>query len=251
MTANLVSRKSTSKFDESKISERSYASTKERSSLVRKNTSVESRVNKQNTTKTLSKNVYEACVEGNVEKLIGLLKRLKDPAKALQRRDRDGQSALHYGVMSKNAEMVRFLLDNKAEAFSSKARGFYPIHIAVRQKATDIIKMLLRNGGHDPNLTDKQGRNAMHHAAVSGVTHIVKLIAENTKNGIDFNARDFQGMKPIDMASTHTCADLIQQLMKTNQKSTSQTRELRSLQTSPTHLFKVKKAKPRQAYYSP
>lgn len=117
-------------------------------------------------------------------------------------KNHNGQTALMYACLHRNADMVKLLLEHGADTeITWRQGGSTALRLAVgaHMKKPDlpIVKMLLAHGA-DLHKTDARGRS-MIHAAVTGANEdIIKIVVEN---GLSLTARDAEGRTPIDAAA--------------------------------------------------
>ena len=93
------------------------------------------------------KNLHSAAEVGDLKGVKRLMRRGAD----VNKRDRvTGNAPLHAAVSGKNADVVRFLIDNGAEL--KVHRNWYgtPLYMAVAAKDASMVKLLLEKGA-DPN----------------------------------------------------------------------------------------------------
>lgn len=57
-----------------------------------------------------------------------------------------GKTPLHIAVSEGRAEMIKFILDNKAHIDSVDYRGATPLVIAILNKRSDIVNILIKKG---------------------------------------------------------------------------------------------------------
>ncbi|KAJ3207820.1 hypothetical protein HDU67_007205 [Dinochytrium kinnereticum] len=104
------------------------------------------------------KTIFDWAAEGDVAKMRGIL--LKNP-NLIQQRDESGRSPLHWASDRGHLDLVKYLVESKAEV----------------------------------NLGDDEGLTALHNAAVSGHIHIASVLLEA---GADPEMKDLDGMTPED-----------------------------------------------------
>ena len=132
-----------------------------------------------------------------------LLKRGANINRRLFTRDEyRGSTALHLAAQSRNAELVKFLLDNGAHLGILNEEGQTPLQLLYSQTGSlsnntqDIEKVteILLKRGAKINDADARG-NTLLHNAVEG--HNLRLIKFLLAKGADANARNFQGQTPL------------------------------------------------------
>jgi len=87
------------------------------------------------------------------------------------------RTALHWAAIRGNTEIVRMLLDKKADVDPRTTDGMTPLHYAARQGHVEIAKVLLENGA-DINGLDASGWTALHWAALYGREGMTKFLLE-------------------------------------------------------------------------
>ena len=89
--------------------------------------------------------------------------------------------ALFAAIKSKDANMVRLLIRNRAEVTCSDKNGMKPIHHAAISGSTEITKAIL-NGGSPASVIDTNGVTALHYAVEFGHSSIVMLLCKEGAN---------------------------------------------------------------------
>jgi ankyrin repeat protein len=143
----------------------------------------------------------------------------------------DGQTPLHFGAIEGHNSIVKFLLENNANQKSQDSAGNTPLHDAIRYGNLEIAKMLLDSGAYinakdnlgktpilliipkdklfetytflikyNANLNEKDmfGDTVLHTAAMlNSDSSVVELLVSN---GADVNARNKEGVTPLEIA---------------------------------------------------
>lgn len=71
--------------------------------------------------------------------------------------------------------MVSLLLKHQADTTARDKHWQTPLHVAAANNAVDCIAQLL-DCVPNPNVTDRTGRTALHHAVVNGHNEVVELL---------------------------------------------------------------------------
>ena len=107
-------------------------------------------------------------------------------------RNVNGCTPLHIAIMNQNTNLVKVLLKYGADPNAKEYNDIgekTPLHYAVEKNNYELAIMLLDNGAN-PTLGDKRGLTVLHYAARFGFIEIVKLLL---KYGADINLRDSNG----------------------------------------------------------
>jgi ankyrin repeat protein len=109
-----------------------------------------------------------------------------------------GETPLHVAVQFGSVELVRLLLDHKADIeakeYPSDER---PLHRAAFYGKTETVRLLLERGAKLDVKDNQFGWTALHNAAYGGRTEVTKLLLEK---GANVNARGELGQTPLDVA---------------------------------------------------
>ncbi|CAL1716125.1 unnamed protein product [Somion occarium] len=112
--------------------------------------------------------------------------------------DSDGRTPLHWAASSGSLEIVRFLIDQKAEVDPTDHSGWTPLHIAVSAGHEDVVRELL-GAGADVKKSNDKGLTALHYAASKSRVDIGKILVAR---GADINAKDKANQTPLHRAAT-------------------------------------------------
>ncbi|MBV9272947.1 MAG: ankyrin repeat domain-containing protein [Verrucomicrobia bacterium] len=134
------------------------------------------------------------------------------------------------------ADIVKFLLDNKANPNVAGRDGATPLMVAAQNNQPEIVKLLLSRGA-DPNHQDNSGWTAVLKAAYQGHAKCIALLAAQSKleldrallvatlmerkdavktlldNGAEVDTRASDGRTPLILASGKGNKELVQALL--------------------------------------
>jgi len=130
---------------------------------------------------------------GNVETVKALLASGADVNAADKRQ---GNTALMWAVAQKHADIVRVLIEHKADVHARTQEGFTPFLFAARQGDADSAQMLL-NAGAEVNEATPDGDNALLLASASGHEAFSIYLLEH---GANPNAADRNGITAMHYA---------------------------------------------------
>jgi ankyrin repeat protein len=83
--------------------------------------------------------------------------------------------SLHAAVASKNAEIVRLLVEAGAPVNVQQHKGWTPLHETVHSRNVELTRYLLAHGA-DPKLQNDEGKSAIGLAADQGDAAILKVL---------------------------------------------------------------------------
>lgn len=140
--------------------------------------------------------IFDASATGRINRITELLKNDSSLSNAAAS---DGARPLHLACFFAQTEAAELLVKRGAdiniavEAFG----GVYPLHSAAASRSTDIIRILLEARA-DPNTTQNGGWTALHAAAKHGDVAIATLLLEY---GADQNIKTSDGTTAHQMLS--------------------------------------------------
>uniref|UniRef100_A0A0K2UNZ5 Uncharacterized protein n=1 Tax=Lepeophtheirus salmonis TaxID=72036 RepID=A0A0K2UNZ5_LEPSM len=102
-----------------------------------------------------------------------------DPSE-VDRQDRNGNTPLHFAVVSKDKERVSLLISHSANVNIQNSSGSSPLHLV--NGDLEIAKSLLASGGADPNLPDASGNTPLHLSVRGRNKDVVRLFMNHNGN---------------------------------------------------------------------
>ncbi|RYP38952.1 hypothetical protein DL767_002391 [Monosporascus sp. MG133] len=116
----------------------------------------------------------------------------------VNRKNNNGQTAMHLVASKNNLEVARKLFENKppASARVRDKRGQYALHRAAAVGSVPMVNLLLKNHS-SLNATDMAGYTALHHAVAEGHGDVAVALL---KAGAETDKRDSDGQLALDLA---------------------------------------------------
>uniref|UniRef100_A0A8C7SKQ5 Ankyrin 1, erythrocytic b n=1 Tax=Oncorhynchus mykiss TaxID=8022 RepID=A0A8C7SKQ5_ONCMY len=111
----------------------------------------------------------------------------------------DDQTPLHCAARMGHKELVKLLLEHKANPDSATTAGHTPLHIAAREGHTHTSRILLDGAAQQTKMT-KKGFTPLHVACKYGKVDVVELLLER---GANPNAAGKNGLTPLHVAVHH------------------------------------------------
>jgi ankyrin repeat protein len=145
-----------------------------------------------------------------------------------------GKSPLHIAVMNERSRLVKILLAKGALTDFEDIGGRTPLHYASRKGNEEIAKILLESGAHI-NRADEMGQTPLHFAAILGNAKLVELLLK--KEAI-LEACNAVRQTPLHLAAAKGCTEVVKKLVED-----SASLEVRDSQGRTPFLIAVEKGK--------
>lgn len=138
----------------------------------------------------------------------------------------DGLSPLHAAVQNGNVEIARFLLERGAKVNIRDFEKRTPL-MMLDEDATPEMLQLLLSFGAKPKLIDKEGNNALHHAAAKfGFDE--ELIRSLALSGVNVDAANKEGKTALMIAAEENSTDVVAALLQSGADVNRRTRDGRA-----------------------
>lgn len=163
--------------------------------------------------------LVDAAMKGKLERVRELLDEGID---INHKNERDeGRAALHAASESEHEDVVRFLLEKRANVNIQDSLGNTPLLYASRYGNEDIARILI-DAGANVNQRNLEGRIPLHDASWNGYSRqLVNLLLDK---GSNVNAKDMNGWTPLHMASGKDNDDIVRILLKRGADRDAQTK---------------------------
>ena len=158
-----------------------------------------------------------AAKEGNLEKVKSLVEeglRLEVVGDLIDMKSDQGRSALLESSSNGHNEVVKYLLDNKADVNTSDNEGYTPLHLASWFGHEAVVQTLLENDA-SVDVQDFEGDTPFLNACRYKRLAVVKLL---TKYKADINKRNEEGDGPMSYLWDDDKSQEILQYLKRHQE---------------------------------
>lgn len=127
----------------------------------------------------------------------------------INKRNKDGTSALHLAVISEQKELVEYLINKEANLDITDKYGRTPLIYAVNLRNEELAKLLINNGA-DLDLQDNLKYTALIYTIVSRQTKLSKYLI---KNAADLDIQDNYGRTALHFAIAQNNLSLVKDLV--------------------------------------
>jgi len=128
-------------------------------------------------------------------------------------RDEDLWSPLHCAACTGDVELVRVLVELKADISARSHFGQTPLHVASCSDTPNcpkVARYLLEHGA-DVNARTNHGHTPLHRASESGGVEVARVLIEH---GADIDAEDDSGLTPLRIASRNGRDEIVKLLLE-------------------------------------
>ena len=149
-----------------------------------------------------------------VESRINMMKLLIDNKANINYTDENGFNPLNIAIESGNMELTKFLITNGANVNSLMQDGVSLIGYAIAQNNMDLLQMLIENGANVNNTNgDSWADTPLKTASRLGLDNVVRILL--TRNA-DINAVDMNGNTALHTAALNSQLSVVKLLLEKN-----------------------------------
>ena len=162
-------------------------------------------------------------VESNKPQLLSALLKYLDNDCGINKKDDDGETALHKACREGKLECIRvFIGDERCDPNIQFSDGSTALHVAVSRHYTvyqqEVVQVLMESSRIDPNLKDKSGQTPLHIAVLRGVScDVVKALVLHKI--CDPNIKNEYIMTPLQCAIASRKLDYVEVLISSGKCS--------------------------------
>lgn len=121
------------------------------------------------------------------------------------------ETPLHEAALNGHLEVVKILIYNKADINIASVDGLTPLHNAVETGREKIVEILLQHGAQLNSIYNPDNYAAINHAAKYGHLNVLKLLL---KYGAKVNIQTKRRMTPLHFAALYQHLELVDVLIK-------------------------------------
>ena len=122
---------------------------------------------------------------------------------------------LHRSVEAGNKDVVKYLLENGANATTTNTAGWAPVHCSALHNESSMLKILLAHDSSDINHQTINGFTPLHIAAYKGKLETVRVLAEHPDCDLSIKAT---GRSALELAQRFNTNDIVDYLTKKSKK---------------------------------
>lgn len=122
--------------------------------------------------------------------------------------------AIKSPIVESRINMMKLLIDNKANINYTDENGFNPLNIAIESRDMELTKFLITNGAHVNNLM-QDGVSLIGYAIVQNNMDLLQILIENGAN-VNYTVGDSWANTPLQMASRLGLDNVVRILLTRN-----------------------------------
>ncbi|XP_069464463.1 ankyrin repeat and SOCS box protein 3 [Ambystoma mexicanum] len=153
--------------------------------------------------------IHEAAFH-NSTKCLRLLIQTASSKTYIKSKTFEGETALHLSARRGGVECTKILLQAGADPNELTNEETTPLFVAVENKHSDVVQLLLRHGASVNGSHSCSGWNSLHQASYEASTDIMKLLLDQ---GVDKECQDDFGITPLFIAAQYGKVESIRLLL--------------------------------------
>ncbi|MEO1301278.1 MAG: ankyrin repeat domain-containing protein, partial [Bacteroidota bacterium] len=151
------------------------------------------------------------------DKLLHILRHLLAFRKTnVNAKSRDGNTALHFSIMSGRSAMAKEMLEYREHSLLKpnvkNKKGEAPLHMAVSAAKQDLVQALLEHPKIDLNVEDSHGNTPLHRAIELRSLSLVQQLLRSSETNV--NAQDKLGNTPLHLAAPANMTSITRALLE-------------------------------------
>jgi cytohesin len=150
-----------------------------------------------------------ASYSGDINKVVELIKSGADVN--FIHKD-SGATPLHIAVPNGHNEVVKTLIQSKADINKAEINGWTPLHIAAENGHNEVVKTLIQSNA-DINQANINGWTPLNTAALNGHNEVVKTLIQSNA---DINQANINGWTPLNTAALNGHNEVVKTLIQSN-----------------------------------
>ena len=155
----------------------------------------------------MEEKLLQQCKENNLGEVEMLLRKPQDPDR---KPNANMIAPIHAAADEGHLEVMKLLLEARADTNSKTAFGATALHPAARKGLLEVVQVLLEAGANT-NVADSNGIAALHWAAAAGHLEVLQVLLQA---GADINAAALSGRTALHAAAVTGHSEVVRVLLQ-------------------------------------